>query len=146
MKSLLSSHLDSHDSLLVVLSKMADEIQQLITLLLGSSHPTPLEIRGEYTCAYVWGGGGVYLDVYINISFDPSTHKLIAHPPPHHKNRRKHTPPPVLQTIAHPSRADSKGFGALGIPAMSQHSTILHVHTVQVSRKTLRTYNIKKLQ
>ena len=35
--------LDCHDSLFVILCQVADELQQLLTLLLAGPYPTPLE-------------------------------------------------------------------------------------------------------
>ncbi len=46
------TNLDGHDSLFVVLGQVSDELQQLISLLLGRSNPTPLHGGGG-------GGGGV---------------------------------------------------------------------------------------
>ena len=36
------ANLDSHDAFLVILCKVADELQQLLTLLLAGPHPAPL--------------------------------------------------------------------------------------------------------
>ena len=42
--------LGCHDALLVVLGQVSDELQKLVTLLLGGTHPAPLRRGG--------GGGG----------------------------------------------------------------------------------------
>ena len=47
LETLSFADLNGHDTLLVILGKVSDELQQLITLLLGGTHPTPLRKKDK---------------------------------------------------------------------------------------------------